>query len=38
MPNIATLLEAKGKKIWSIEPGQTAFKALQRHFSGGCEI
>jgi len=29
MHNIATLLEAKGKEIWTIEPGQTAFKALE---------
>jgi CBS domain-containing protein len=29
MHNIATLLEAKGKDIWSIEPRETTFKALQ---------
>ena len=29
MHNIATLLEAKGKEIWTIEPRQTAFKALE---------
>jgi CBS domain-containing protein len=29
MHNIGTLLEAKGREIWSIEPQETAFKALQ---------
>ena len=29
MHNIATLLEAKGREIWSIEPRDTAFKALE---------
>jgi len=29
MHNIGTLLEAKGKDIWSIGPQETAFKALQ---------
>jgi len=29
MHNISTLLEAKGNDIWSIEPRETAFKALQ---------
>ncbi len=29
MHNISTLLEAKGKDIWSIGPQETAFKALQ---------
>ena len=29
MHNIGTLLEAKGQEIWSIEPGETAFKALE---------
>ena len=29
MHNIGTLLEAKGKDIWSVGPQETAFKALQ---------
>jgi CBS domain-containing protein len=29
MHNIGTLLEAKGKDVWSIGPQETAFKALQ---------
>jgi len=29
MHNIARLLEAKGQEIWSIEPRDTAFKALE---------
>jgi CBS domain-containing protein len=29
MHNVSTLLEAKGKDIWSIGPQETAFKALQ---------
>ena len=29
MHNIGTLLEAKGKDVWSVGPQETAFKALQ---------
>lgn len=29
MHNIGTLLDTKGRDIWSIEPGETAFKALE---------
>ena len=29
MHNIDTLLKDKGKDIWSIEPRETAFKALE---------